>query len=63
MHGSLLVAHHDVLEIRVLLESLADTGNIPVPENTQYAGEEGCLHAIAFHILVLEEADQCLGGG
>jgi len=63
VHRRLLITHHDVLKIRVLLERLADPGNVAMPEDAQHAGKEGILYAIAFNILVLEEPDQCLGSG
>ena len=61
MHHRLLVAALVVAKVGVLLERLADAGDVAVAEDAEAAGEEGLLHAVALDVLLLEEGDQRLG--
>jgi len=63
MNLSLLVAGLVVAEVGVLLQSLTDAGDVAMPKNTETAGKERLLYAVALHILVFQERNQCLGGG
>ena len=56
MHAGLFVAHHYVRKIGILLQRLADTGYVPVAENSQHSGEEFVLLAIPLDVLILQEA-------
>ncbi len=60
MDHRLLVASLVVAEVGVLLERLADAGDVAVAEDAEAAGEEGLLHAVALGILLLQERDQRL---
>jgi hypothetical protein len=55
-HG-LLVSRLVVAKVGFLLECLSDAGNIPMPEDTKAAGEEGLLCTVALDVLIFEKLD------
>ncbi len=64
MHHALLVARLVVAQgAGVLLQRLADAGDIAVPENTPAPGEERSLDAVTLDLLLGEEQDERLGHG
>ena len=64
VHHRLLVARLIVTEAPgVLLERLADTGDIAMSENPPATGEKGCFNAVALDVLVRQKQDKRLGGG
>ena len=60
VHAGLLIAHQDVFEIGVLLQSLAYAGHVSVTEDAEHSREECILLSIAFDILVLQKLNQGL---
>ena len=60
MHARLLVAHQDVFEIGVLLQSLPDARDVSVSEDAQHSGEELVLLTIPLDILILQKLNQGL---
>lgn len=63
MHSGLLVAHHDVTEVRVLLQRLADAGHIAVTKDAEDTGKERRFDPVPLNVLVLEKTDQGLRHG
>ncbi len=60
MHAGLLVAHQDIWKIEILLQRLADAGDISVAKDAEHSGKKLMLPAISLHILILEKANQRL---
>ena len=60
VHTGLLVAHQDVLEVGILLQSLPDTGHVAVTEDAEHAGEECVLLSIPLDVLIFQEKNQGL---
>jgi hypothetical protein len=46
---------------RVLLECLADTGDVTVAEDTEASGEEVAFDPVSLHVLLGQEAHKRLG--
>ena len=64
MDHRLLVAGEAVAEqLRALIEGLAETCHVAVPEDAEAAGEELLLDPVPLHALGGEEAQQGLGHG
>ena len=63
MHHRLFVAALVVAELGRLMQRLADSGHVAVPEDAQAAGEERLLDAVPLDGLVSQEVNQRLGGG
>ena len=64
MHLGLLVARLVIPHpVGVLLERLADTGDVSMPEDAEHAGEERALAAVALDVLRGEEEHQRLRHG
>jgi hypothetical protein len=64
MHHRLFVATEDVTEVLVvLMQCLAQSANVAVPEYPEAATEEGPGIPVSFRGLGDEEPDQGLGGG
>jgi len=56
----LLVAEQVITEAGVLLERLADSGDIPVTKNSEASFKEVILSAVSFDELILEKGDDGL---
>jgi len=62
VYHRLLVAGLVVREaFRVLLQRLADTGDVTVAEDSETAGEEAVFDSVTLYALPRQEADQGLG--
>ncbi len=60
VHHRLLVAGQDVAQAAVLLQRLADAGDVAVAEDAQHPGEERLLHPVALDVLRGQERHQRL---
>jgi hypothetical protein len=61
VHHRLLVARLVVgQQVGVLVQRLADAGDVPVPEDAEAAGEEALPVAVAFGVLRCEKANERL---
>src|SRR5438477_13119 len=62
VHHRLLVAGQDEAQAAVLLEGLADAGDVAVAEDAEDARQEGALRAVALDLLLGQEGDERLRG-
>src|SRR4029077_77708 len=62
VHHRLLVARQDVAQAAVLLEGLADAGDVAVTEDPEHAGQERRPLAVALDLLLGQEGDERLRG-
>ena len=63
MHHRLLVADQVIRDALILLQGLADAGDVSVPENSEATLKKPVLFSIALAVLVLEKCDHGLRHG
>jgi hypothetical protein len=63
MYHRLFIAAEVIGKIWVLVQRLADSGEIAVTKNTETSREKWLFSPVAGHMLHLEESDNCLGSG